>query len=207
MNWDLIIFDCDGVLVDSEPIANRVFAEEVRKLGIPLSNEEAIAQFPGTTMANCIAYVENKWQVKLPETFVQTFRENSFAAFTKELKEIEGASELVKRLPVEACVASNGPYEKIVHNLTLTNLIQYFPQRLFSAYLLGRFKPEPHLFLNAAETLGHRPERCLVVEDSIHGLEAAEAAGMASIYYSPRPHLLANQQATITALLDLLKWL
>lgn len=203
MKWDLIIFDCDGVLVDSEPIANRVFAEEVRKLGIPLSDEESIAQFPGTTMANCIAYVEKKWQVKLPESIVQTFRENSFIAFTKELKEIPGATELVKNLPIAACVASNGPYEKIVHNLTLTHLIRYFPERMFSAYQLGRFKPEPHLFLHAAECLGVSPGRCLVVEDSIHGLEAADAAGMGSVFYSPKPHALALQRPSITKLLEL----
>lgn len=206
MKWDLIIFDCDGVLVDSEPIANRVFAEEVRKLGIPLSDEEAIAQFPGTTMANCIAYVEKKWQVRLPESIVHTFRENSFIAFTNELKEITGATELVKKLPIKACVASNGPYEKIVHNLTLTHLLAYFPGRLFSAYQIGRFKPEPHLFLHAAHSLGCSPERCLVVEDSIHGLEAADAAGMASVYYNPKSTILEPARPSIQQLLELNRW-
>ncbi len=181
---DCIIFDCDGVLVDSEPIANRVFAELVRDLGIPFPNEEAVAVFPGTTLAKCIEYVETKYDVKLPEDLGTRYRKASFEAFTRELSPVAGVTELLDSLEVPFCVASNGPFAKMVHNLKIAGLFDFFEGKMFSAYDIGHFKPDPGLFIHAAKDMGYEAHACLVIEDSIHGVIAAHRAGMQCIAYT-----------------------
>lgn len=185
-SFKLVIFDCDGVLVDSEPIANRTFAEEVRKLGIPFADEEAQSVFPGTTLARCIEYVEKKFSVILPEDIGTKFRANSFIAFTNELQPVQGVENVLQRLSITTCVASNGPKNKILHNLSIVDFLPYFDDRLYSAYEIQQFKPDPGIFLHAADQLDVAPEECIVVEDSIHGYEAGIAAGMKVFGYDPR---------------------
>jgi len=182
--YDLIIFDCDGVLVDSEPIANRIFAEEVRRLGYPLSDEEARREFPGTSLAYCINYTERKFGIKLPEDLGLIYRQKSFEAFTRELEAVPGIPELIHALTIPYCVASNGPMHKMEHNLRIVGLYDRFAGKLFSAYEIDQFKPEPGLFLYAAAQMGAEPSRCLVIEDSIHGIHAALSAGMDIWAYS-----------------------
>ena len=185
MKYELVIFDCDGVLVDSEPLANTTFAAEVRKLGIPFTDEEAKAEFPGTTLAKCIEYVEKKFDVTLPENIGDIYRAASFVAFTKYLKPITGVQQILDELSIIACVGSNGPKSKILHNLKIVNFLDYFGDRLYSAYEINRFKPDPGIFLHAAEDMNVAPEKCIVIEDSIHGFEAGIEAGMKVMAYDP----------------------
>ncbi len=185
MNYELIIFDCDGVLVDSEKIANHTFAAEVRKLGIPFSNEEAAANFPGTTLAKCIAYVEEKFNVTLPEDIGEKYRTASLKAFTQFLEPVPGVEDIIQNLLVKSCVASNGPKPKMLHNLRLVNFIDYFGENLFSAYEINKFKPDPGIFSHAAKTLGVNHKKCIVIEDSIHGVKAGLTLGMKVLGYDP----------------------
>lgn len=184
----LLIFDCDGTLVDSEGIANQVFLEAVNDLGIPVTEQEAWDHFPGTSMALCIKYVEETYQVKLPQDFVDKQRKRQRLEFKNRLQPIHGVALALNRLPHKKCVASNGPMEVIQTNLKTTGLDQHFEERIFSAYVLEKWKPEPDLFLHAAETLGHRNDDCIVIEDSLAGMQAGLNAGMTVLAYVPPHH-------------------
>lgn len=183
--YELVIFDCDGVLVDSEPLANVTFAKEVRKLGIPFTDEEAKAVFPGTTLAKCIEYVEQKFEVTLPDDIGSKYRAASFIAFTEYLQPVDGIQPILDQLKIPMCVGSNGPKSKMIHNLTIVDFMKYFDDHLYSAYDIDRFKPDPGIFLHAAKQLRVAPEKCVVIEDSIHGFEAGREAGMKVLAYDP----------------------
>lgn len=178
MNYELIIFDCDGVLVDSEKIANYVFAEEARKLGATITNEEALETFAGTSLKFCMDYVENQIGKPLPSDFEARYRKKSFEAFKRDLKPVEGIEKVIKNLKIPFCVASNGPKKKVEFNLTNTGLYPYFEGKIFSAYEVKKWKPDPTLFLTAAQFFNANPQNCLVVEDSLSGVKAALNAGM-----------------------------
>jgi HAD superfamily hydrolase (TIGR01509 family) len=181
-----IIFDCDGVLVDSERLANAVLVEYVREFGLILSLEEALEQFTGGKMADCVAELERRLGRSLPDHFVPTFRERSAAAFRAHLRPIEGVEAIVKNLHqrnLPYCVASSGPRDKIELNLGITGLLPYFQARIFSAYEVEKWKPDPGLFLHAAQALGVEPQQCAVIEDSQPGIQAGLAAGMMVFAY------------------------
>lgn len=184
MNIELIIFDCDGVLVDSETIANRVFVEEALKLGVSISTEEAVEKFTGTSMSECIAYVETMLGDTVPDNFLQTYRERSFEAFRQELQPVKGIKSVLNQLQLPFCVASNGPRDKIELNLKLTGLSDYFANRIFTAYEIGKYKPDPHFYLTVAEQMNTPPSLCVVVEDSMAGVKAAKGAGMKVFAYT-----------------------
>ncbi len=178
---ELIIFDCDGVLVDSEPIANRVMAEAVTALGWPLTAADCIARFKGHHFDTVIAAVEARLGRPAPEDWVANLRAATGAAFERELQPVPGvleALDAVAESGVAYCVASQGPPEKMAVSLGMTGLRARFEGRIFSAYQVARGKPHPDLFLFAAQTLGVAPPRCLVIEDSPLGVTAARAAGM-----------------------------
>jgi len=182
-NDKLIIFDCDGVLVDSEDIANTTFAKIVRGLEIALSDEEAIHHFPGSNLQSCVEYVEHKFETKLPDTVMDTYREESAKAFAEHLQPIPGIHKVLKNLSCQRCVASNGPHEKIVDNLAITGLDHFFEDHLFSAYTINKWKPDPALFLWVADSMNFVPSDCIVVEDSLHGVIAAKNAGIKTFAY------------------------
>jgi HAD superfamily hydrolase (TIGR01509 family) len=174
----LVIFDCDGVLVDSEPIANRVLAEALNEAGYAISLDEAVARFVGRSMASVIAMVETDHGRSLPEGWLEDCQARTFEAFRRDLLAMPGMEEALKRISVPVCVASSGAPDKIAHSLSLTGLDRFFDGNLFSASMVARGKPAPDLFLYAARTMGVEPEQCLVIEDSVPGVEAAVAAGM-----------------------------
>ena len=184
----LLIFDCDGTLVDSEGIANQVFIDGVNELGIPLTEEEAWHHFPGTSMALCIKYVEETYDVTLPTDFIPRQRALQKEAFKSQLQPISGAQEALDLLPFPRCVASNGPFEVIVENLKTTSLLSYFGDRIFSAYMIEKWKPLPDLFEYAASDLGADPQNCMVIEDSVAGMQAGLAAGMTVLGFVPASH-------------------
>lgn len=183
--YELVIFDCDGVLVDSEPIANRELAGLLTECGLPVSAEQAMAWFVGHAMPDVVRMAEERLGRPLPPDFSDTLQARSAAAFTRELKPVDGVVKLLDTLCMRCCVASNGPLAKMRASLGATGLLERFEGRLFSAQQVQRPKPAPDLFLFAAAALGVRPDRCIVIEDGAFGVQAAVAAGMRAIGYAP----------------------
>ncbi|ARH91957.1 HAD family hydrolase [Streptomyces sp. MOE7] len=182
MRYDLVIFDNDGVLVDSEPLSNTVLAGYLTELGHPTSYEESIRDYMGSAMHRIHELVMERTGQRLPEDFDDVFHSRVFAAFERELKPVPGAREVLETLAADGvpyCVVSSGSHERIRVGHRATGLDRWFPAgRVFSAQDVGRGKPAPDLFLHAAREMGVAPERCVVVEDSPLGVQAAVAAGM-----------------------------
>jgi len=185
MTIEAVIFDCDGTLVDSEGLANEVLVECLKPHGLDITADQARAQFTGRKMADCVAELERQLGSVLPTDFVGDFRTRCTEAFRSRLRPIDGAATALQRLRVPYCVASSGPREKIELSLEITGLLQYFEHRIFSSYEIGIWKPDPGLFLHAAEALGVAPNRCAVVEDSEPGVQAGLAAGMVVFAFIP----------------------
>ncbi|MFG2271555.1 HAD family hydrolase [Streptomyces chartreusis] len=182
MRYDLVIFDNDGVLVDSEPISNRLLATYLTELGHPTSYEDSIRDYMGSAMHRIHDLVLERTGERLPEDFDDVFHARVFAAFERELKAVPGAVDVLEKLGADGvpyCVASSGSHERIRVGHRTTGLDRYFDEgRVFSSQDVGRGKPAPDLFLHAAERMEVAPTRCLVVEDSPLGVQAAVAAGM-----------------------------
>lgn len=182
MRYDLVIFDNDGVLVDSEPISNTILAAYLTELGYPTSYEESIRDYMGSAMHRIHELVQERSGQRLPEDFDDVFHGRVFAAFERELQPVPGAVQLLEKLAADEvpyCVASSGSHERIRVGHRKTGLDRWFDEgRVFSSQDVGRGKPAPDLFLYAAERMSVAPERCVVVEDSPLGVRAANAAGM-----------------------------
>ncbi len=184
----LIVFDCDGVLVDSEPIANRVMAEAVAALGWPLSAADCIVRFKGHHFDTIIAVIEDRLGRPVPADWLPNLRAATDAAFERELQPVPGVLKALDALAesgLAACVASQGPPEKMAVSLGVTGLRARFEGRIFSAYQVERGKPHPDLFLFAAQTMGVATRACVVIEDSPLGVIAARAAGMNVLGFAP----------------------
>lgn len=180
----LLIFDCDGVLVDSEPIAVRVDVQVIRSLGREITEQEVIEQFVGLSNASMWKLVSDRLGVALPPDWDVQYDDLYREAFKKDLRPIEGILEALDVLTIPTCVASSGSHEKMQFTLRLTGLYSRFEGRIFSASDVKHDKPAPDLFLHAAQKMGVAPEDCLVVEDSPYGIEAARRAGMRAIGYA-----------------------
>ncbi|MFF6793297.1 HAD family hydrolase [Streptomyces filamentosus] len=182
MRYDLVIFDNDGVLVDSEPLSNRLLAGYLTELGHPTTYEDSLRDYMGAAMHRVHDLVRERSGQRLPEDFDEVFHARVFAAFRAELEPVPGAADVLKALvaaEVPYCVASSGSHERIRVGHRKTGLDAWFPDELvFSAEDVGRGKPAPDLFLHAAERMGVDPGRCVVIEDSRLGVQAALAAGM-----------------------------
>lgn len=175
---DLILFDCDGTLVDSEIIAADAWVRHIAGFGVSRTPAEILARFKGAHMADCIADIERQSGCALPPDFESGLRALTAELFEQHLQPVAGARELIRALEMPFCLASNAPRDKIELCLRLTGLLPYFEERIFSAYDLQKWKPDPALFLHAAAAMGVEPARCAVVEDSLPGIEAGLAAGM-----------------------------
>ena len=196
----LIIFDCDGVLVDSEPLANRVLNEHLRAVGLDLALDESTALFTGLSMNSSVALIEARLGRRLPERFVPDLRAATEHAFRGSLQPVSGIASVLERLRSPSCVASSGIHSKIRRSLELTGLRRFFPDgRIFSAEDVSRGKPAPDLLLHGASRLGFAPADCIVVEDSRPGVLAARAAGMRVFGYAERTpsRVLAAAGATV----------
>jgi HAD superfamily hydrolase (TIGR01509 family) len=178
LNPSLVIFDCDGVLVDSEELQTRVLLEVAGELGFSLSLPEAVGRFRGAKIASTVRIIEEQLGRPTPEDFVLTVRARTARAFDDELRAIEGIHDALESIATPRCVASSGPVEKIEQALRLTKLLGHFEGRIFSSYDIGSWKPAPDLFLHAAARMGARASECVVVEDSVLGVQAGVAAGM-----------------------------
>jgi len=177
-SFALLILDCDGVVVDSEPITMRVLAQMLSELGVPIETEDAARRFTGHTFARTLELITELLGGPLPGGFVRNYRDRTFAAMESELKPVEGIEHALDRIRIPCCIASNGPHLKMRKTLGVTALLQRFEGRMFSSDDVARGKPYPDLFLLAARHFGAPPAACLVVEDSASGIAAAIAAGM-----------------------------
>ena len=185
-NIDLIIFDCDGVLVDSEPLSNAVLANHAAQMGWDMTGAESQSYFKGMTMTQVHSRIEAELGRSLNDRWIEDYYADSYALFKTDLKAIKGVKALTQRFKNAGkllCVASQGPHEKMNITLGTTGLAGYFEGNIFSAQDVGRPKPYPDLFLHAARTMGVEPDRCCVIEDSLTGVKAANAATMRVIFY------------------------
>lgn len=177
----LVIFDCDGVLVDSERLTVVVEARMLTEMGWPITADEVVRKFVGGSSEAMLAEIEEHLGVELTAEFDRRSSDEIAAAFRRELRAVDGVRELVEALDahgVATCVASSGSHRKMELTLGLTGLRPLFDGRIYSASEVARGKPWPDLFLHAARSMGAEPEQCIVIEDSINGARAAVAAGM-----------------------------
>ena len=171
--YKCIIFDCDGVLVDSEPLGNQVMVDMANELGAAIDLDYAYHHFKGNALKNCISQISELIDSEIPSNFESDYRRRSFDKFKKEIQPVEGILDLVKNLDMPFCVASSGPESKIRLNLELTGLWSYFESNIFSCYTIQKWKPNPAVFIWAAQSMGFQPFECLVIEDSLIGVNAA----------------------------------
>jgi HAD superfamily hydrolase (TIGR01509 family) len=201
----LVIFDCDGVLVDSEPITNTVFAQMLAELGISLTLPDMYERFVGQSTAHCFELIAAMLGRPVPDGFVAEYRARSDAALAAQLKTvagIEASLDVLDRMAMKYCVASNGTHEKMQTTLGVTGLLARFEGRLFGITDVAHGKPAPDLFLLAAANYGVAPENCAVIEDTPTGVLAGVAAGMPVYGYcalTPKHRLVeAGAQVTFT---------
>jgi HAD superfamily hydrolase (TIGR01509 family) len=172
-----IIFDCDGVLVDSEEIGNKVLLSMTKEFGLRMTMEEAIMNFSGRSLKDCFQQIEKRINQKLPTNFEKKYRKQLSEAFNTELKPVKGIKQFIDSLKISYCVASSGPVEKIKSNLTITRLAEKFGQNIFSSYQINSWKPDPEIFLFASREMGYSPNECIVIEDSKSGVISAIKGG------------------------------
>ncbi len=196
---DLVIFDCDGVLVDSEVLAVQVLAELLSAAGYATTPAACRDRFTGRALSSVVAEVEAEWGRPLPASFLTDLRRRDAALFERELKAIPGARRSVEALGRRACVASSGGLLKVRHSLTVTGLIDLFEPHLFSAEQVANGKPAPDLFLHAAAAMRADPVRTVVVEDSPAGVAAGVAAGMTVIGFLGGSHVTPSWAGSLTA--------
>lgn len=175
---DAVIFDCDGVLVDTEPIANAVLARLIGELGVDTTPEDTMATYMGRSWASCMEILERRLGHPPPAGFTERYRAETAEAWRRELTPVPGVVEVLDALELPCCVASSGEHERLRLTLGLTGLLDRFEGRIFSATEVARGKPAPDLFLHAAERMGLDAATTVVVEDTVPGVRAGCAAGM-----------------------------
>ncbi|MDB5361258.1 MAG: hydrolase [Rhodospirillales bacterium] len=195
----LIIFDCDGVLVDSEVLACRVEVAVLHRLGHPISHEEFCRRAIGRSRKDNQAMLAALWDRPLPSDYADQVQSRLFETFRTELEPVAGMPALAARVKIDRCVASSSPPDRLTLALSLGGYAPLFGDRVFSAVDVARGKPAPDLFLHAAARRAVRPEHCLVVEDSVPGVEAAKAAGMLAIGFCGGGHCPPGQADTLAA--------
>lgn len=176
-SYKCIIFDCDGVLVDSEILGNQVMVDMANEHGADINLSFAIQNFKGGFLKDCIQQIESILGKTLPKNFEAEYRERSFEAFKKDLKPVKGVEKVLEGLDIPFCTASSGPQEKIRLNLKTTGLLSHFKENIFSCYDIQKWKPNPAIFSLAASTMGYVPEECVVIEDTLIGILAAKDGG------------------------------
>ncbi len=175
---DLIIFDCDGVLIDSEVISARQLIAELQGYGVEMDMAFVSRHFLGRSYPVVLREVRERWGVALPERFEADYRARLLAAFEAELRVMEGVAEVIGALRLPYCLATSSSPERMRRSLEITGLTRFFAGRAFTASEVARGKPAPDLFLHAARRMGADPAACVVIEDSLNGVRAGLAAGM-----------------------------
>jgi HAD superfamily hydrolase (TIGR01509 family) len=185
---DLVIFDCDGVLIDSELLSVRADAASFSEVGIAITAEEVSERYSGLSHSEMLADVAARYGRSLPPDFRERHRHRLRKILEAELVATAGVEAVLDALSCPVCVASSSSPERLYHALSLVGLYDHFAPNVFSARMVARGKPAPDLFLYAAAELGAAPQRCLVVEDSLDGIEAARTAGMTAIGFCGGSH-------------------
>ena len=183
----LVIFDCDGVLVDSEPISISVLVKAMADLGVTITEDQAYERFLGKSLSTLISILETEFNVHANEEFLESIRTNLYARFRTELKAMPGIGDAIDALGLPCCVASSSQVERIKLSLSVTGLLPKLPN-IFSASMVKRGKPAPDLFLYAADQMHVEPRDCIVIEDSPAGIAAAKAAGMTVFAFTGGSH-------------------
>jgi HAD superfamily hydrolase (TIGR01509 family) len=200
MSFDLVIFDCDGVLVDSEVLACRAVSEGFAEFGFRIGADEVAERFIGKCSKDMYAALERDWGRTVPEALRARIGARSRELFDRELQPVKGVAEALAVLSGRRCVASSSGPEAIKYKLGRTELSGYFEiAALFSSRMVSRGKPAPDLFLHAAYTMRAAPERCLVVEDSLPGVTAAKSAGMTAYGFVGASHCGPDHGARLSA--------
>ncbi|MDD3370509.1 MAG: HAD-IA family hydrolase [Alphaproteobacteria bacterium] len=184
----LVIFDCDGVLIDSELLSHEVFAEELGKIGLAVSMDEVLKKFVGRSRITATVEIESEYGVRLPPGFWDTVRASVFKRYETNLKAIPGVKDLVVSLSAKKCVASGSGPQTLRRTLGLVGLWEAFAPNVFSSHEVERGKPAPDLFLYASERMRTPPSACLVIEDSVAGVRAARAADMRVLGFAGASH-------------------
>ena len=202
---ELVIFDCDGVLVDSDQISLRIQAERITALGLEMSYEECVRDFLGLGMEATLETLAERLGRPIPKEWVAELDMAVREGFQRELKPVPGIVEALEEIELPTCVASSGSHEKMDLTLGLTGLWDRFAGRIFSADEVQRGKPAPDLFLHAALRMSTPPERCVVVEDSPFGIAAAKAAGMSALGFAATAPAarLTDADAVFTSMAEL----
>jgi len=184
----LLIFDCDGVLVDSEVLAHDTLREMMASLGRPMTMDEAVREFAGGSLADTVATVGRLLGRPLPPDIGEHFGQLLLERFRRELKPMPGVRDAILALPFSRAVASSSTPERLRLSLEVTRLAPLFGEHVFSAVQVARGKPAPDLYLLAARTLGEPPERCIVIEDTVRGVAAGRAAGARVVGFAGGAH-------------------
>ena len=187
-----VIFDCDGVLVDTELLANRCFAAALNRIGLPWSVDDTMRRLVGRSMTSCVAIIERETGRPLPVDFLSRLQADTFESFrlapVRPVPGIVGVLDWLEGKGIDYCVASSGEVEKMRLTLGLTGLLPRFEGRMFSASMVPRGKPFPDLFLHAAEEMGVEAAECTIVEDAVPGVQAGTAAGMRVLAFAGAGH-------------------
>lgn len=184
----LVIFDCDGVLVDSEPLSIDVLVRVLRNAGVDMDAEEATERFLGKSLKTMTDILHEDYGLAVDDHFLERMRLDLYQRFRQELQPVAGVATALDQLDIPRCVASSSQMERIRLSLTITGLIDRLDPYLFSSTMVERGKPAPDLFLHAAAEMATLPENCIVVEDSPAGIEAAQAAGMRVFAFAGASH-------------------
>jgi len=179
-----VIFDCDGVLVDTEEIGNRVLARLLTEGGLPTTIDDSMGDYRGRSMSSVLALAAQRLGGPLPDDLADRYYAEVKAAFASHLEAVPGIAAALDRISLPSCVASSGPHHKMEVTLRVTGLWDRFAGRIFSASEVAAGKPAPDLFLHAAERMGFDPATTAVVEDSLPGIQAARAAGMRALAFT-----------------------
>jgi HAD superfamily hydrolase (TIGR01509 family) len=197
--YDLLIFDCDGVLIDSETIVCRIEVEALAQVGYRIELERFMERFIGKSARDGRRIIEQELGRPLPEGFAAKMTRLVADAFTRDLKAVVGIAGALAAIEGRRCVASSSPPERLAHTLGLTGLASWFGDRVFSASMVPRGKPAPDLFLHAAKAMGSAPQNCLVIEDSAPGILAAKAAGMTAFGFIGASHCRPGHDQRLAA--------
>jgi len=182
---DLVIFDCDGVLVDSEPISNRVLADLLTEIGLPTTLEQSLGLFLGKSWKDNFLIIQERLGRTPPQELYEIYTNRMYQAFEAELKPVSGIESALDQISLKTCVASSGPHMKIRKTLGVTGLLPRFENHIFSADDVENGKPAPDLFLYACEKMGSKSSSSVVVEDALPGVKSAVSAGMTVLAYTP----------------------
>ncbi len=200
-----VIFDCDGVLVDSEGLMNREFRTMLGEIGLTYTAEETTRTFMGRSMKSCLQIVETQLGRAVPDDFLAVLDQRAYAVFARDLKPVDGIEAVLDsldRAAIPYAVASSGSHEKMRTTLGITGLLPRLSGRITSATEVAHGKPAPDVFLLAAERLNTAPADCVVIEDSLLGIEAARAAGMRVIGYAAMVSADAMRSAGATHVIE-----